>query len=144
MRTRSGPARVGLLLPLSLRATVSAIASAVLLVVLAIPAAAQGPIWTTGWISGRVTDATTGAPLAGVTVSFRTSWGPGGGSATSSASGWYTAGFVTPGNYYLCTSNSLGYFDAVYGGGAPVAGCLWAQGMPCVCRRERASPSTSP
>jgi len=101
-----------------------------LLVVLAIPAAAQGPIWTTGWISGRVTDATTGAPLAGVTVSFRTSWGPGGGSATSSASGWYTAGFVTPGNYYLCTSNSLGYFDAVYGGGAPVAGCLWAQGMP--------------
>ncbi len=131
MNACSGLARVGLPLPPSIRAIVfSTVAAAVMLGAQVVPAAAQGPIWTTGWISGRVTDATTGAPLAGVTVSFRTSWGPGGGSVTSGASGWYTASYVTPGNYYLCTSNSLGYIDEVYGGDSPVAGCLWAQGMP--------------
>jgi len=123
MNACSGLARVGLPFPPSIRAIViSTVATAVMLVAQVVPASAQ--IFDTGWISGRVTDAATGAPLAGVTVSFRTSWGPGGGSATSGASGWYTASYVTPGNYYLCTSNSLGYFDEVYGGDSPVAGCL--------------------
>jgi len=129
MSARSGLTRIGLRPPASVSAVVSTLSSAFLLVVLSLPAAAQLPPIYTGWITGSVTDAATGAPLAGVSVTFRNAEGLAVGGATTNAGGTYVR-VSAPGTYYLCTSNSLGYIDVVYGGDPPVAGCLWAQGKP--------------
>ena len=80
---------------------------------------------STGSISGTVTNAGTGAPLAGVIVYVYTSTGSYAGGGSTSASGVYTVGGLATGTYYVRTSNSLGYLDELYnnlpcpGGGCP-------------------------
>ena len=68
-----------------------------------------------GRLTGTVTDATTGAPLSGVSVRVYSDTGTSLGSVTTNASGVYltTQGLPT-GNYRLRTSNSLGYLDEAY------------------------------
>ena len=69
-----------------------------------------------GRISGTVTDAGTGAPLAGVYVSvYNASGNSVGSSVTTNASGVYTTSTgLLSGTYYVRTSNSLGYVDELY------------------------------
>ena len=67
-----------------------------------------------GTITGTVTDAGTGAPLAGVNVYVYNASGSSVGSVTTNASGVYATGGLTTGTYYVRTLNSLGYIDEVY------------------------------
>jgi len=60
-----------------------------------------------------VTDAGTGAPLAGVNVTASNASGSGWGVSTN-ASGVYTVTGLAVGTYYVRTSNSLGYIDELY------------------------------
>jgi hypothetical protein len=67
-----------------------------------------------GTITGTVTDAATGAPLAGIDVRVETAGGGWAGGAATNASGLYmVAGLVTS-TYYVQTSNSLPYLDELY------------------------------
>jgi hypothetical protein len=81
-----------------------------------VSAAWSAPAWaqTAGIISGTVTNAVSGAPISGVSVNIYNSSGSYVGSATSNASGLYTRSNLSPGTYYLATSNSLGYLDELY------------------------------
>jgi len=63
-----------------------------------------------GAISGRVTDAITGAPLAGVKVFV----GKGTVYHRTDATGAYTVSGLASGNYRIRTSNEAGYADEVY------------------------------
>jgi alpha-tubulin suppressor-like RCC1 family protein/uncharacterized surface anchored protein len=67
-----------------------------------------------GSISGTVTDAGSGAPLSGVTVTIYSAAGTSIGSATTNPSGAFTRTGLAPGTYYVRTSNSLGYIDELY------------------------------
>ena len=69
---------------------------------------------STGSISGTVTDAVTGAPLAGVQVFASKTTGGYLGPGISGASGAYTISGLLPGTYYVLTSNYLGYVDEIY------------------------------
>lgn len=73
-------------------------------------AQAQG----TGRISGTVTDASTGAPLADITVKVVTSDGVSGGVFQTDASGVYTTADIAVGTYYLRTLNGYPYLDELY------------------------------
>jgi 5-hydroxyisourate hydrolase-like protein (transthyretin family) len=67
-----------------------------------------------GQVGGTVTDAATGLPLAGVSVSV---WDEGASllaSATTAANGSYLVAGVSAGSRFVSTSNSLGYFDELY------------------------------
>jgi len=69
----------------------------------------------TGDITGTVTDAGTGAPLAGVSVQVYKSNGTSAGSSvTTNASGVYVFPGLVTGTYYVRTSNILGYIDKLY------------------------------
>ena len=71
----------------------------------------------TGAVSGVVTDAATSAPLAGVTVTIRTSNFSFGISATTDAAGVYTTpATLETGTYFAVTSNNSGYIDELYDG----------------------------
>ena len=73
-------------------------------------------------IGGTVTDAATGDPLPGVSVTVFDSAGFAvGGSTPANSSGTYlTTVGLTPGRYYVRTSNQLGYVNKLYNG----FGCL--------------------
>ena len=68
----------------------------------------------TGQISGRVTDASTGAPLANITIKVVTSDGGWGGLVQTDASGIYTTAGMAEGTYYLRTLNAYPYLDELY------------------------------
>ncbi len=84
-----------------------------------------------GRISGTVTDVSTSLPLGGVPVRVYNALGSSMGTATTNASGVYTASMGLPaGTYYARTFNTLGYVDELYDnipcpctvtGGAPIA-----------------------
>jgi len=68
-----------------------------------------------GRISGTVTDATTGLPLASVSVNIYGSNGSYRTSGSSNSSGVYTSsGGLPSGTYYVRTSNSQGYIEELY------------------------------
>ncbi len=100
-----------------------------------------------GRIAGTITDATTGLPLAGVTVSFYSPAGnsirsPGNFSATVStnALGQYTSGAgLTAGNYFVVTSNSLGYINEVHNN-VPCLGCSVVSGTPIAVTEGATAP----
>lgn len=67
-----------------------------------------------GRVSGTVTDASSAAPLSGVTVSIYDSSGLFMTSSSTNASGVYTTGGLPTGIYYARTSNGLGYLNEIY------------------------------
>jgi 5-hydroxyisourate hydrolase-like protein (transthyretin family) len=67
-----------------------------------------------GGITGTVTDAGTGAPLSGVSVSVYNSSGSSMGSVSTNTSGVYTTSGLPAGTYYVRTSNYLGFLDELY------------------------------
>ena len=85
-------------------------------------------------VSGRVTDATTGLPLAGVRVTGAggfTPWGPMYFSATSDDAGHYLLRGVTPSYVRLYTGNEQGYFDRGFPAGQCASwNCLEATLFP--------------
>ena len=68
----------------------------------------------TGQISGRVTDASTGAPLANIGVRVLTSVGGWGAMAATDASGVYTATGLMAGTYCVKTFGNFPYLDKLY------------------------------
>ncbi len=56
---------------------------------------------TQGLISGRITDAYTGAPVAGAVISFQSAATAGNGSSKTDASGYYTLPLLSPGLYRI-------------------------------------------
>jgi 5-hydroxyisourate hydrolase-like protein (transthyretin family) len=85
-----------------------------------------------GRISGTVTDATTGVPLSGVTVSIRNSSGVQVASGSTNSSGVYTTGSGLPsGTYRARTRNQAGYVDEVYNAiSCPGSSCATTSGAP--------------
>ena len=80
-----------------------------------------------GQVSGRVTDAGTGAPLAGVSVGLRARTEIGtlnAGQASTDASGNYTVSGLPTGTYFGFTNNNLGYVDELFDGLPCPGGCL--------------------
>ena len=73
---------------------------------------------TTGQVRGTVSDATTGLPLAGASVSLSS-----GQSATTDATGGYQISNVTPGDL-IAVANKSGYASAPGSGNLPVGGTL--------------------
>ncbi len=76
----------------------------------------------TGTVSGKVTDASTGAPLAGVAVNVADQFGnplPG---TTTAADGTYTLSGLHGGNYTISFVPGSGYQSGGYTGGVSVAG----------------------
>ena len=67
-----------------------------------------------GSFSGTVTDASSLAPLSGVTISVYNAASTFLVSTATNASGQYTVGGLPAGTYYLKTYNTLGYIDEVY------------------------------
>jgi len=68
-----------------------------------------------GRVTGTVTDANTGAPLAGISVRIYDPSGSSVGSlVTTDASGVYTKSHIAPGVYYVRTENTLGYVDEMW------------------------------
>ena len=63
-----------------------------------------------GNVQGRITDASSGVPLAGIGVSVSGGWV----STASDASGSYTVTRVVPGSSAISTSNATGYLDEFY------------------------------
>ena len=87
-------------------------------------------IWfsDSGSIRGTVTDASTGLPLAGVSVWLYTSTFSFVAQVTTNAQGAYSFPGVTSGNYYVRTANSTSYVDEVYNDVPCPAGCSIASG----------------
>ena len=84
-----------------------------------------------GQISGSVTDATTGAAIAGVRVRVATPSGQERGSATSDGTGRYTVTGLMDGDYLVRTDSSWpAYLDEVYPGVSCVPSCPWPSGTP--------------
>jgi hypothetical protein len=95
-----------------------------------------GPPVPGGRIEGRIVDATTGLPIAGVFVQLYSSTGGGAGFGKTNENGEYFGDTgLAAGSYYVVTSNTLGYIDQVYGGGA-CAGCDPTTGIPVVVAAE--------
>ncbi|MGD9906022.1 MAG: carboxypeptidase regulatory-like domain-containing protein, partial [Vicinamibacterales bacterium] len=71
-----------------------------------------------GTVTGTITDAATGNPLAGVTVTLWTRLSAGTinfvASAASDASGVYTVQAVRSGTYYATTGNTQGYINEIF------------------------------
>ncbi len=81
-----------------------------------------------GTVTGRVTDAATGAPLAGVEVDLRTRFGRGVATAvaTSNASGVFTFSGLGPGTYTVFTNGrtpAKTHADIIFGGLLCLASC---------------------
>ena len=68
-----------------------------------------------GSIGGTTTNASTGAPVSGVSVSVFSSAGASLTTVTTNASGVYTASGLTAGSYFVRTSNALGLVDQLFG-----------------------------
>jgi len=94
-----------------------AIIAAVVLVTPA-PASAQ-----TGTIDFKVTNAVTGSPVAGASVSLVSSTGSFLGSFVTGAGGTVSASSVLPGTYFAFTSNSAGLVDEFFDDFRCTAGC---------------------
>jgi protocatechuate 3,4-dioxygenase beta subunit len=69
---------------------------------------------STGAIAGTVTDAGTGAPLAGIRVDVYNQYGGWVNAKVSDASGAYSVSGLTTGTYYLRTLNAFPYLDELY------------------------------
>ena len=67
-----------------------------------------------GTIMGTVTDAATGAPLAGIDVRVETAGGGWAGGAATNAAGLYMVAGLVTGTYYVRTSGSLPHIDELY------------------------------
>ena len=83
-----------------------------------------------GQIGGTVSDAGTGAPLAGVSVTVYTSSGAWAAWGSTDGSGHYAVGGLLTGTYYARTSNSLGYIEEVYDDIQCLGGCSVLTGTP--------------
>jgi hypothetical protein len=84
----------------------------------------------TGAFSGTITDATTSAPLADVTVIIFNSDGFFVASANTNAAGNYISPLLSEGTYYASTANSLDYMDELYDNIACEDGCTITSGTP--------------
>ena len=82
-----------------------------------------------GRITGVVTDELTGAPLANVSVQAVAATGVGLTSATTGADGRFTVSGLFTGNYYLRTTNSLGYVNERSGGDVCLSTCTVTAGV---------------
>ena len=65
-------------------------------------------------ITGTVTDAGTGAPIAGIDVQVYAPGGGWAGHATTNAAGTYTVADLAAGTYYVRTANSFPYLDQLF------------------------------
>ena len=85
-----------------------------------------------GRVAGTVSDAATGLPIGGVSVSIVTSTGSTVASATTDLSGNYLSQAGLPaGSYFVVTRNSQGYINEVYPGALCVGSCnVAAVGTP--------------
>ena len=82
-----------------------------------------------GTIAGTVTDAATGAPLAGITVKVIVNAVDR--SAITDASGSYTVAGLATGSYYVWSTNSFPYIDELFDGiQCPNNNCRWWDGSP--------------
>jgi hypothetical protein len=84
-------------------------------------------------ISGVVVNARTGGlPIGGVSVLVFDAGGYKVGEAETDASGaWALDAVLLPGQYYLRTSNTRGFIDALYGGApCPLGSCVVTSGTP--------------
>lgn len=110
------------------------LAACMLVTAAATPAAGIPADPVPGPISGRVTDETTGAPIAGVTIEFkRSDHDETDFVGVTDAAGNYIASGWTVGTYHARTNNGSGYLDELYGGlpcafpsALPVWTCDWA------------------
>jgi hypothetical protein len=85
-----------------------------MLLVLALLLGAWTAVADAQTIAGTVTDAGTGAPLAGVSVVVYAGGGSYVTETSTNVQGSYTTPVVVPGTYYLRTVNSVGYIDELY------------------------------
>jgi hypothetical protein len=72
------------------------------------------PLLQGGSIAGQVTATTGGTPIVGVDVKVYNSAGRLAGVAKSKVGGGYKVYGLSPGNYFVTTTNTLGYLDEVY------------------------------
>lgn len=72
------------------------------------------PLLKGGSIAGQVTASSGGAPIAGVDIEVYNSAGRLAGVSKSKVGGSYQIYGLSPGSYYLTTSNTLGYLDEAY------------------------------
>lgn len=82
-----------------------------------------------GRITGTITDATTGLPLQGVSVSFFLADGSGVGGGGTNSLGVFSSAGLPAGTYYARTNNGLGYVNQVYNN-VPCVRCFIASGQP--------------
>lgn len=83
-----------------------------------------------GTISGTITDASTLAPVSGVSVQVFNANGGFVASAASNASGMYSVSGLVAGSYYVRTSNSLHYINQLHSGLRCVGSCDAREGTP--------------
>jgi 5-hydroxyisourate hydrolase-like protein (transthyretin family) len=96
-----------------------------------------------GLVAGTVTDASTNAPIAGVSVNIYAGDGTFVGSAATNSSGDYTLTAGLPaGTYYARTFNSLGYVDGQYSGRSCLS-CTITSGTPIVVIAGATTPNVS-
>ena len=82
-----------------------------------------------GTITGIVTDASSGAPLADVSVAIYSSGGSSAGSVSTNSNGVYTTMGLPSGTYFVKTTNDLGYIDQLHAGGVcPRGSCTATTG----------------
>ena len=96
-----------------------------------------------GRITGTITDATTGLPLQGVSVSVFLPDGSGVGGSSTNSLGVFTSPGLPAGTYFVRTSNGQGYINQVYNN-VPCTRCVIGFGQPIAVRpalRPRASTS---
>jgi 5-hydroxyisourate hydrolase-like protein (transthyretin family) len=84
-----------------------------------------------GRITGTITDATTGSPLAGVTVSIFDGTGKLVSNGVTSSAGFYrTFEGLPTGTYFARTANSAGYVNGLYAGIGCSGACVPTAGTP--------------
>ena len=83
-----------------------------------------------GSVAGTVTDSSTTAPIANVTVQIFNSNGPSIASANTNASGNYSVTGLPAGTYFARTTNSLGYINELYNNINCALNCTVTTGTP--------------